>query len=100
MDDPSLRVSDADRDQAVIALREHLLAGRLTLEEFSERVDAALRAGYGRDLARVQGDLPAVFADAAGASRRKPVRVSAALLSHVVRRGRLRLRRRTAACSV
>src|SRR5262245_63854642 len=28
MDDASLRVSDADREQAVAALREHLLAGR------------------------------------------------------------------------
>jgi hypothetical protein len=34
MDDASLRVSDADREQAVMVLREHLLAGRLTLEEF------------------------------------------------------------------
>ena len=100
MDDPSLRVSDVDRDQAVIALREHLLAGRLTLEEFSERVDAALRAGYGRDLARVQGDLPAVAADTAVVSLRKPVRVTTALLSHVVRRGRLRLLRWTMAVSV
>jgi len=38
MDDASLRVSDADRDRAVVALREHLLAGRLTLEKFSERI--------------------------------------------------------------
>ena len=36
-----MRVSDADRERAVAALREHLLAGRLTLEEFTERVDAA-----------------------------------------------------------
>jgi hypothetical protein len=45
MDDSSMRVSDADRDEAVAVLREHLLAGRLTLEEFSERVEAALQAG-------------------------------------------------------
>ena len=50
MDDASLRVSDADRDRAVIMLREHLLAGRLTLEEFSERVDAVLQ---GRPLRRL-----------------------------------------------
>ena len=100
MDDASLRVSDADRDRAVIMLREHLLAGRLTMEEFSERVDAVLRARYGRELAQVQDDLPALFADTAVASRRKPVRVTTALLSHVVRRGRLRLRRWTVAGSV
>jgi hypothetical protein len=44
MDDASFRVSDAEREQTVIALRGHLLAGRLTLDEFSERVEAALRA--------------------------------------------------------
>jgi DUF1707 SHOCT-like domain len=73
MDDASLRVSDADRDQAVIVLREHLLAGRLTLEEFSERVEAALRARSGGELARTGEDLPELFLETAG-SRRKPAR--------------------------
>jgi len=88
MDDASLRVSDADREQAVLALREHLLAGRLTLAEFSERVEAALRARFGGELARVQEDLPEVFLEVPG-SRRKPARFIAALFGHVVRRGRL-----------
>jgi Domain of unknown function (DUF1707)/Cell wall-active antibiotics response 4TMS YvqF len=91
MDDASLRASDADRERAVAALREHLLAGRLTLAEFSDRVDAALRAGLGGDLARVQEDLPEVFVEASG-SHRKPARFTAALFGRVVRRGRLRLR--------
>ena len=55
MDDASLRVSDADREQAVMMLREHLLAGRLTLEEFSGRVGAALGA-------RIAGELAAITA--------------------------------------
>jgi Domain of unknown function (DUF1707) len=96
MDDASIRVSDADRERAVVVLRQHLLAGRLTLDEFSERVEAALRARVGADLARVQEDLPAVAAEAAP-SQRKPARFTAALLGHVVRRGRLRLRKRTVA---
>jgi len=91
MDDAFLRVSDADREQAVIALREHLLAGRLTLEEFSERIEAALRAQLGGELACVKEDLPDVFVEAAG-SRRRPARLAAALFGHVTRRGRLRLR--------
>jgi hypothetical protein len=91
MDEASLRVSDADRERVVAALREHLLAGRLTLEEFSGRVEAALRARLGGELAHVQEDLPDVFVEAAG-SRRKPARFTAALLGHVARRGRLRLR--------
>ena len=37
-------ISDADRERAVSSLRDHLVAGRLTLEEFSERVEAAYSA--------------------------------------------------------
>ena len=98
MGDGSVRISDAERDQAVITLREHLLAGRLTLEEFSERVDATLRAKVADDLAWVQEDLPEVFVQTADA-RRKPPRFTAALLGHVNRRGRLRLRGRAIAAS-
>jgi hypothetical protein len=99
MGDASLRVSDADREQAVVALREHLVAGRLTLEEFCDRVDAALRAKVTGELARLQDDLPEALRAAAG-SRRKPARFTSALLGRVVRRGQLRLRRWSVACSV
>jgi hypothetical protein len=98
MADASMRVSDDDRERAVLALREHLLAGRLALEEFSERVDAALCARTGGELAQAQEDLPDIFVAASG-SRRKPARVTAALFGHVARRGRLRLRRRAFAAS-
>jgi Domain of unknown function (DUF1707)/Cell wall-active antibiotics response 4TMS YvqF len=99
-DDASLRISDADREQAVISLREHLLAGRLTLEEFSERVEGALRARVGAELARVQEDLPQITRQAGqqGHPGRKPARVTAALLAHTIRR-RLRLRGWTFAAS-
>jgi hypothetical protein len=99
MGEESLRASDADREQAVAALREHLLAGRLTLDEFTERVETALQARVGGELARVQADLPEVAASPAR-SRRKPARFTAAFLSHIVRRGKLRLRRWTVAASV
>jgi hypothetical protein len=99
VDDASLRASDADREQAVVALRQHLLAGRLTLEEFSERIDGALRAKVTGELARLQDDLPEVFAQPS-ASRRKPARFTMAVLGHVARRGRLRLRRWTFASSI
>ena len=55
-----LRVPDADPEEVAVTPREHLLAGRLTLEEFSERVEAALRAPFGGELARVQADLPRI----------------------------------------
>ena len=92
-----MRVSDADREEAVIALREHLVAGRLTLDEFSTRIEAALRAGVRRELAQAQQDLPAASGALAG---RKPTRLTTALFSHVARRGRLRLRRWTCGATV
>lgn len=93
MDSRAVRVSDAEREQTVLVLREHLLAGRLTLEEFSARVEAALGARVGADLARAQEDLPRIAAQApAGPAGRKPARVTTGLFGHVARRGRLRLR--------
>jgi hypothetical protein len=99
MDDASLRASDADREQAVAALREHMVAGRLTLEEFCARVDAALRSTVAGELTQLQDDLPHALVKSSD-SRRKPARFTAALLGKVVRRGRFRLRRRTLAVSV
>ena len=42
--DPRIRASDADRDRMAALLREHHAAGRLTAEEFHERMDKALDA--------------------------------------------------------
>ncbi|MFF0308277.1 DUF1707 domain-containing protein [Streptosporangium sp. NPDC004379] len=53
-----LRIGDAERDAAVSALREHYARGRLTLEEFGERVDLVLAARTGRELSRAGADLP------------------------------------------
>jgi len=53
-----LRISDADRDQAISQLSEHFQAGRLTAEEFDERSGAALQAKTGRELAALFTDLP------------------------------------------
>ena len=57
--DPSeLLVSDAERERSVIELRRHLADGRLTVEEFSGRVDAAYSARTRGELARVLSQLP------------------------------------------
>ena len=53
-----IRVSDADRDQAIAELSEHFQAGRLTQEEFEERSGRALQAKTGDDLAGLFTDLP------------------------------------------
>jgi Domain of unknown function (DUF1707) len=52
------RASDADRDRTVAALREHLAAGRLTLEEFEERMDKACAAKTLGELDSLMADLP------------------------------------------
>jgi hypothetical protein len=49
---PALLVSDADRERGVALLRDAVVDGRLTLEEFSDRVGAA-------QLARTEQDLDA-----------------------------------------
>ena len=59
MSDPSsLRVADADREAATDELREHMLAGRLTQDEFEERLAAAYAASTRADLDALRVDLP------------------------------------------
>lgn len=54
--DPAIRASDAERERAADALREHCAAGRLEPEELDERIDAVYAA-------RTLGALRAVLAD-------------------------------------
>jgi hypothetical protein len=55
-----------------MVLREHLLAGRLTLEEFSGRVGAALGARIAGELAAITEDLPEVFTEAPASAASLP----------------------------
>ena len=57
--DATIRASDADRERVAAALREHLAAGRLTIEEFDERLDNAYAAKTLGELDQVMADLPA-----------------------------------------
>jgi class 3 adenylate cyclase len=54
----ALRVADSDRDRTVALLREHVVAGRLTLDEFSDRAGRALGATTRGELEAVMADLP------------------------------------------
>ena len=56
---PSLRASHADRDRTVEVLRDAAGDGRLTASELDERVEAALTARTGSELAALTADLPA-----------------------------------------
>ena len=66
----AVRVSDADREATVEALREHYFAGRLDVDEFTERVEQAYGARTLEELEQVERELPSP-AHAAPA-RRKP----------------------------
>jgi Domain of unknown function (DUF1707) len=55
---PDLRIGDADRDAVAARLRESYAQGRLTLDEFNERLSAALAATTERELSQVTRDLP------------------------------------------
>ncbi len=81
---PDLRASDADRDRSVDVLRDAVVEGRLTLEEFSERVGHAQVARTEGELSRLVSDLPSAPARAAAAEA--PTRYRA-IFSKLVRSG-------------
>jgi hypothetical protein len=53
-----LRIGDAERDTAMEQLREHFAAGRLTLDELTERIDFALTAKTQTQIDALMADLP------------------------------------------
>jgi hypothetical protein len=55
---PELRASDGDRDRVVEILRVATADGRLTVAELDERLEAALTARTGCELAVLTDDLP------------------------------------------
>jgi uncharacterized protein DUF1707/2TM domain-containing protein len=57
-DSDRLRASDADREHAADHLREHFSEGRLSSEEFSDRLDSVYAATTLGELARLREDLP------------------------------------------
>jgi hypothetical protein len=59
-----LRIGDAEREATAASLREHYAHGRLTIEEFQQRLDATFAAKTDLDLATITGDLPHVPASA------------------------------------
>jgi hypothetical protein len=55
-----LRASDAERQQVIDDLQQHAADGRLTMEEFEQRVTEALAATTRADLKSVLRELPAL----------------------------------------
>ena len=58
--DPRIRAADADRDRTAALLREHHAAGRLTADEFNERLDKAYAAKTLGELDELLVDLPGI----------------------------------------
>jgi class 3 adenylate cyclase len=83
------RPTDADRDRLVALLRTHCAEGRLTLDEFSDRVSLVLKARSTKELDAIATELGVgAPVDAADRSR-KCTRVFG-IMSGGVRRGRWR----------
>jgi uncharacterized membrane protein len=58
--DPRLRVSDAERDKTIEVLREHHAVGRLSAQEYEERMHSVFLAKTRGELDEVLADLPAI----------------------------------------
>jgi uncharacterized protein DUF1707 len=85
-----IRASDADRERTIALLREHAVEGRLTLEEFTDRMSAAATAQTTAALDELARDLPA----APVSSRRRPTRFLFAMFGSTEREGRIRVKGR------
>lgn len=60
-DSDELRIGTAERESAVKILSDHMAEGRLSLEEYEERMSAALEAKVRGDLRVLFTDLPAPY---------------------------------------
>lgn len=97
-DTPDLRASDDERERTVALLREHSVAGRLTLEELTERTAAAYAATTRAELEQVRRDLPAE--ESVPAPRKSPTSSLFSIFSSSGRDGRIRLRGRLTCVAV
>ncbi|HEY2793949.1 MAG TPA: DUF1707 domain-containing protein [Micromonosporaceae bacterium] len=88
-----VRVSDAEREAIVARLNDATSEGRLTLEEFSERVTQALAARTRGDLDVVVHDLPQTAFGAPARPSSAGRNVAQVTIGSVKRRGRWRLDR-------
>ncbi|MFG3435648.1 DUF1707 domain-containing protein [Nonomuraea sp. NPDC047897] len=57
---PEMRASDVERDRVAAVLREHTAVGRLTMDEFNERLELLYKSKTRGELARLTADLPDV----------------------------------------
>lgn len=58
-----VRIGDAERDEVLNALQEHLSAGRLDVDEYEQRAERVVAARYAEDLDALLEDLPPTKAE-------------------------------------
>lgn len=101
MDQEDLRISDAERDGTIAHLRQACTDGRITLEEFTERLDLVLSARTRGQLEEVTRDLPAtVSTSSVQVQRRQPTHWTVAVMSENKRTTRWRADESTNAVAV
>jgi hypothetical protein len=88
---PAVRASDAEREHVVSRLRDASAEGRLTLEEFVQRMTAAYDARTHAELDELVRDLP-TGPGATVPSRRRPTRLVLSMFGSTEREGRIRVR--------
>ena len=95
---PAVRASDAERERAATALRDHLVEGRLTLDELAERLDRVYAAKTREELEAVSEDLPGAAALPPATKRSR--RFLVAFMSGIERSRRWRLAPKTTVIAV
>jgi class 3 adenylate cyclase len=100
-----VRIADQDRNRLVDVLRTHCADGRLTLDEFSERVGEVFAARTQAELDAALRDLPipAPVAEAGTTLdeyRRKPVRMTIGIMNGTQQKGRWRVGEETVAVAI
>ncbi|MFJ2030397.1 DUF1707 domain-containing protein [Streptosporangium sp. NPDC087985] len=72
---PEMRASDGDRDKVASVLREHYAQGRLTVEEFDQRLEQLYTSKTYGELVTLTSDLPDVdLRELQGAAAGRPER--------------------------
>ena len=87
---PEVRVADSDRQRVADVLRRHTTDGRLTIDEFSERLGLALAARTRADLDSLTSDLPLVPEPPVDSKRKKVRRWVVGIMSEAAVKGRWR----------
>ncbi|GAA3842117.1 DUF1707 domain-containing protein [Sphaerisporangium flaviroseum] len=72
---PDMRASDGDRDRVAAALREHCAQGRLTMDEFNERLEQVYQGRTFGDLQKLTADLPDIDLHQPAATAQPPAKL-------------------------